>query len=164
MTDFRPEPNWGTRGRWLSPSRRALGSVCSRISSSPPSHWFSLPGHIYRPPDRVDADTKTQGQGLDDGLSRIRHTNCECELAQLVEEERGDDGRNRKTTTAKQRRSTENDNGDGRKEQRIALERRGFAGDPGHEHAGHAVEKLGVYVGQQLMKLHPKSHRAGRRR
>ena len=26
----------------------------------------------------ADADTKTQGQSLDDGLSRIRHTNCEC--------------------------------------------------------------------------------------
>src|ERR1700735_5846734 len=84
------------------------------------SHWFSLPSHVYRPPYRVDADTKTQGQSLDDGLSRIRHTNCECELAQLVQEERGDDGRDRKTTTTKQRRSTENDDSDGRQEQGVA--------------------------------------------
>src|SRR5215475_5212303 len=113
---------------------------------------FGLLDGVYGPADRVDADTKTQGQGLDDGLSRIRHANCECELAQLVEEERGDDGRNRKATTAEQRRSAEYDNGDGRKQQRIALERRRFAGDAGDEHAGQAVQKLGVHIGQQLMK------------
>src|SRR5579859_5986878 len=108
---------------------------------------FGLLDGVYGPADRVDADTKTQGQGLDDGLSRIRHANCECELAQLVEEERGDDGRNRKATTA------EYDDGDGRKQQRIALERRRFAGDAGDEHAGQAVQKLGVHIGQQLMKM-----------
>src|ERR1700735_3129445 len=84
------------------------------------SSWFSLLNPVYRPPDRVNADTKTQGQSLDDGLSRIRHTNCECELAQLGQEERGDDGRDRKTTTTKQRRSTENDDSDGRQEQGVA--------------------------------------------
>src|SRR3984957_5352317 len=103
------------------------------------SSWFGLLDHVYRPPDGVNADTKTQGQSLDDGLSRIRHTNCECELAQPVQEERGDDGRNRKTATTKQRRSTENDNSDRRQEQRIALERCGFAGDAGHEHASHTI-------------------------
>src|SRR6202140_3376020 len=76
------------------------------------SSWFGLLDHVYRPPDRVDADTKTQGQSLDDGLSRIRHTNCKCELAQLVQEERGDDGRDRKTTTTKERRSAQDSDGD----------------------------------------------------
>ena len=126
------------------------------------SSWFGLLDHVYRPPDGVNADTKTQGQSLDDGLSRIRHTNCERELAQLVQEERGDDGRDRKATTTKQRRSAQNDDGDGRQEQGIALECCGFTGDAGHKQAGHAIEELGIDIGQELMKLHAKSHGAGR--
>src|SRR5215831_7696186 len=122
------------------------------------SSWFSLFDHVCRPPDGVDADTKTQGQGLDDGLSRIRHTNCECELAQLVEEERGDDGRNRKATTTKQRRSAENNDGDRRQEQEIALECCRFTGDAGHKQAGHAIEQLGIDIGQELMKVHAQSN------
>src|ERR1700722_14248125 len=111
------------------------------------SSWFGLLDHVYRPPDGVNADTKTQGQSLDDGLSRIRHTNCECELAQLVQEERGDDGRDWKATTTKQRRSAENDNCDGRQEQGIALECGGFTGDAGHKYASHAIEELGIDIG-----------------
>src|ERR1700722_5210202 len=102
----------------------------------------SLFDDVYRPADRVNADTKTQGQRLDNGLSRIRHADCECELAQLVQEERGDDGRNRKTTTAKQRRSAENDNGDGRQQQGIALECRRLTGDTGDEYARRAIQEL----------------------
>src|SRR5579885_689540 len=100
---------------------------------------FSLLDDVHGPSDGVNADTKTQSQGLDYGLSRIRHTNCECELAKLVEEEGRDDGRDRKTTTAKQRRSAENDNSDRRQEQRIALECSRFAGDAGHQDACHAI-------------------------
>src|SRR6185369_17664239 len=100
-------------------------------------------------------------QGLDDGLSRIRHTNCECELAQLVEEERGDDGRDWKATTAKQRRSAKNNNSDGRQEQRIALERCRLTRDASDEHASHAIEELRIDIGQELMKLHAKSDGAG---
>src|ERR1700735_1274537 len=121
------------------------------------SSWFGLLDHVYRPPDGVNADTKTQGQSLDDGLSRIRHTNCECELAQLVQEERSNDGRDRKTTTTKQRRSAENDDSNRRQKQGIALERCGFASDAGHEQASDAIEELGIDIGQKLMKLHPKS-------
>src|SRR5271169_2747830 len=117
--------------------------------------------NVYRPPDRVDADTKTQGQSLDDGLSRIRHANCECELAQLVQEERSNDGRDRKTTTTKQRRSTENDNSNRRQKQGIALECCGFTSDAGQEQASHAIKELGIDIGQKLMKLDAKSYGAG---
>src|SRR5271166_862533 len=125
------------------------------------SSWFSLPSHDYRPPNRVDADTKTQGQSLDDGLSRIRHTNCECELAQLVQEERSNDGRDRKTTTTKQRRSAENNDSNRRQKQGVALECCGFASDAGQEQASNAIEELGIDIGQKLMKLHPKSRGLG---
>src|SRR6266404_247811 len=142
----------------------ANASLCLTESFIVSSVWSGLLERLYRPPNRVDADTKTQGQSLDDGLSRVGHTNCECELAQLVQEECGDDGRDRETTTAKQRRSAENDHGYRRQEQGIALECRWFTGNAGHEHARRGVEQLGIDIGQELMKPDAQSHGTGSQR
>src|SRR5689334_15977980 len=84
-------------------------SLCLAENFIVASHqsWFALFDHACRPPDRVDADAKTQGQSLDDGLSRVGNADGERELAQLVQEKCSDDGGDRKTPSPKQRCAAE---------------------------------------------------------
>src|ERR1700733_3765982 len=101
---------------------------------------------LFGSPNRIDGDTKSKREGLNDCLCRIGHPDSERELAQLIEKECSDRRRNGKSATAGQRSAPKNHNGDRREQERIALKGRWLAGDPGGQKARNAVQQLGVEV------------------
>src|ERR671912_634682 len=99
-----------------APVGRALSGDCgggpARLGGQSPP---------YRGPvDRVDRDAERRG--LDERPYRERHTQSQDELVELAEEQGGDHGGRRVTTTAEERRASEHDHRYGGQEVRVALE------------------------------------------
>src|SRR5580704_18699974 len=67
---------------------------------------------LFGSPNRIDGDTKSKRESLNDCLCRIRHADSERELAQLIEKECRDRRGGRESATAGQRSAAENHNGD----------------------------------------------------
>src|ERR1700733_14921474 len=119
---------------------------------------------LFGSPNRIDGDTKSKREGLNDRLCRIGHADSERELAQLIEKECSDRRGDGESATASQRSAAENHNGDRREQERVALKGRWLAGDSGEQKARDAVKQLGIDVGHHLMKPHVKPNGPRRER
>src|ERR1700743_2233851 len=91
--------------------------------------------YLFGSPNRIDGDTKSKRESLNDCLGRIGHADSERELAQLIEKEWGDRCGDGDPPTAGQRSPAEDHNGDRREQERVALKGRRLAGDSGEQKA-----------------------------
>src|SRR5277367_4628551 len=101
----------------------------------PPCLTGFLP--LFGSPKRIDVDTKSKREGLNDRLCRIGHADGERELAKLIEKECSERCGDGKSAPSGQRSAAENHDGDRREQERVALKGRRLARDPGEQKAGN---------------------------
>ena len=130
-------------------SGRPSGALCDDSPAEAP------------PVDRVEGDTDRECGRLDERAGGVGDAECEYELVELRQEQRGDSGGDEVAATAQQRRAAEHDRGDRRQEVVVALVGSGLVDDAGVHDGGEAVEDLRPDVGGRLVAFDAEARGAG---